>query len=262
VPDRCWRRYTTNMDGTLLVTRPAPDGEPLQQALQQLGWRCLWQPLIEIEAGSDLFRLPALLNSLREDDLLIAVSKHALWQADAALQQLNLRWPSQPTYLAVGKKTASVWQQMGVSQVWTPEREDSEGLLALQPLRKPATRRVVILRGQQGREHLAEQLRKRGAEVEYLACYQRRQLQLDGEQLLNDWQQAGVKYLLITSGEMLQQMLMLANNQQHWLRERSLVVVSQRIADMARSAGFTKIIVSKDVTAQAIDAALHQFIKV
>jgi uroporphyrinogen-III synthase len=50
---------------------------------------------------------------------------------------------------------------------------DSEGLLALPALQNIAGRRIVIFRGDEGRAHLGDTLRARGAEVDYVACYRR-----------------------------------------------------------------------------------------
>jgi uroporphyrinogen-III synthase len=50
---------------------------------------------------------------------------------------------------------------------------DSEGLLALPLLADVRGRRVVIFRGDGGREALPEALRSRGAEVDVVACYRR-----------------------------------------------------------------------------------------
>jgi uroporphyrinogen-III synthase len=52
---------------------------------------------------------------------------------------------------------------------------DSESVLALPAFQAPAVagRRVLILRGDGGRDLLGDTLRARGAEVEYLTCYHR-----------------------------------------------------------------------------------------
>lgn len=250
------------MRGAILVTRPAPDGERLQHALQQMGWQCVWQPLITITAGTEQAQVPEALRTLTEADWLIAVSKHAVYYANEALQHAAMAWPCAPRYIAVGGATAAMWQTMNTPPIFLPEQENSEGILALPELSAPHGCKVVILRGQSGREQLATELTRRGAKVQYLACYQRKPLTLDGQALLMHWKQSDVKLLLITSGEMLQQMVMLAGDKLHWLTACGVVVVSQRIADMAAHAGFKKIIVSNGVTPQAIDEALHRLIKV
>lgn len=244
------------------MTRPAPDGQSLQHALQQMGWQCVWQPLIDIVPGAELDAVPSVLNALTQDDWLIAVSKHAVYHANNALQQAEECWPSAPRYIAVGGATEAMWQAMNTPSIVLPQQENTEGILALPQLSALHGCKVVILRGQSGREQLATELTRRGAQVQYIACYQRKPLELDAQALLMHWKQSDVKLLLITSGEMLQQMVMLAGEELHWLTACGVVVVSQRIADMAAHAGFKKIIVSNGVTPQAVDEALHRLIKV
>jgi len=84
----------------------------------------------------------------------------------------------------VGQGSAKALRESGVANVIAPaERFDSEGLLALPELQDVAGWRVMIFRGDGGRELLGDTLRARGATVEYAACYQRSKPQHDASVL-------------------------------------------------------------------------------
>ena len=62
----------------------------------------------------------------------------------------------------------------GIHDVISPPlRFDSEALLELPQLTDVNGRRVIIFRGDGGRELLGETLAARGASVEYVSCYRR-----------------------------------------------------------------------------------------
>ncbi|HAP81823.1 MAG TPA: uroporphyrinogen-III synthase, partial [Enterobacteriaceae bacterium] len=67
----------------ILVTRPSPAGEELVSRLRAQG-KVAWSlPLIEFSPGRELSALPELLASLSPDDLLFALSQHAVSYAAA-----------------------------------------------------------------------------------------------------------------------------------------------------------------------------------
>ena len=90
--------------------------------------------------------------------------------------------------------------EQGIDHVIVPtERFDSEGLLALPELQNVAGMRVMIFRGDGGRELLGDTLKARGATVEYVTCYLRSKSDLDVGALLTATPDA----LTVTSSEAL-----------------------------------------------------------
>lgn len=76
-----------------LVTRPLPQGEALVSRLRAMG-RVAWSfPLIEFTPGRELPALGDALARLGPDDLLFALSQHAVEFAHARLQQQGLPRP-------------------------------------------------------------------------------------------------------------------------------------------------------------------------
>ena len=236
-----------------LVVRPAAQANQLVQMLRQLGHAPLCCPLLETRPGCDL---PHLGDMLREADLVIAVSMHAVHFAHHFLLQTGQTWPH-IDYFAVGQASADAFAEVGI-QALCPADPRSEGLLALPALQGVSGRRVLILRGNDGRDLIARTLASRGALVHYCATYERHYPDLDGDALTRHWQAAGLDSLLITSGELLQRLLALVPGPQHpWLYDRLLVVPSPRVAEMAEGAGFTRIVIAQGASNQALVAALE-----
>lgn len=236
-----------------LVVRPAAQANQLVQMLRQLGHAPLCCPLLETRPGCDL---PHLGDMLQEADLVIAVSMHAVHFAHYFLLQTGQTWPH-IDYFAVGQASADAFAEVGI-QALCPADPRSEGLLALPALQGVSGRRVLILRGNDGRDLIARTLASRGALVHYCATYERHYPDLDGDALTRHWQAAGLDSLLITSGELLQRLLALVPGPQHpWLYDRLLVVPSPRVAEMAEGAGFTRIVIAQGASNQALVAALE-----
>lgn len=236
---------------SILITRPKADGLKLQHMLQADGIAALCQPLIDIKPGRQLTQLSQQLN---QADIVIAVSKHAVLHA---AHQLGQQWPKAARYIAVGHATQKVWQQQLSANITAPAEHSSEGLLALPQLEHVAGKRIVILRGQSGRELLAQQLCQRGATVSYCECYQRQLITLNSSQLVPYWQQQNIAFLVVTSGEQLSHLISLCQNDYlPWLYSTWLITVSERIAAQARNAGFSKISISDGASNAALKTTL------
>ncbi|WP_206215660.1 uroporphyrinogen-III synthase, partial [Pseudomonas viridiflava] len=93
---------------------------------------------------------------------------------------LERYWPQPPAHIAwftVGAATGRILADHGLAVNYPAQGDDSEALLALPQLHTAlaatATPRVLILRGEGGREALAECLRGQGVAVDYLPLYRR-----------------------------------------------------------------------------------------
>ncbi|PSW13073.1 uroporphyrinogen-III synthase [Photobacterium sanctipauli] len=228
---------------TVLITRPAPDCHQLAEQLDAAGISAIAQPLLEIQPGQQLNQLISSLQQLKAGDFLIAVSVHAINLAHNYLLSVGASWPKNVHYIAVGHKTAAMMKTCTAQPVITPvERYDSEGVLALPELASVDAKRILILRGNGGRELMYQALAQRGAYVSYCETYQRSWLPLDGRALCQQWQREHVSKLVITSGEQLNHLAQLVpDDAKAWFYQCHLFVPSQRIADQAKQLGFNTI---------------------
>jgi len=245
---------------SILVTRPSPAGDQLVSRLRTLGQVAWSFPLIEFSPGRELPLLTSHLAALQAGDMLFALSQHAVEFAHARLQQEGQRWPDAPGYFAIGRTTAlALHTESGKDIRYPLDREISEVLLQLPELQNVVGKRALILRGNGGRELLGDTLRERGAEVTFCECYQRSNKDYDGAEEAMRWQSRGVTTLVVTSGEMLQHLWSLIPQwyRENWLLRCRLLVVSERLANLARELGWQDIRIADNADNDALLRALQ-----
>ncbi|MGG4734933.1 uroporphyrinogen-III synthase [Leclercia adecarboxylata] len=245
---------------SILVTRPSPAGDQLVSRLRTLGQVAWSFPLIEFSPGRELPLLTSHLTTLQAGDMLFALSQHAVEFAHARLQQEGQRWPDAPGYFAIGRTTAlALHTESGKDIRYPLDREISEVLLQLPELQNVVGKRALILRGNGGRELLGDTLRERGAEVTFCECYQRSNKHYDGAEEAMRWQSRGVTTLVVTSGEMLQHLWSLIPQwyRENWLLRCRLLVVSERLANLARELGWQDIRIADNADNDALLRALQ-----
>lgn len=242
----------------IVVTRPRAQAVPLAHAIEQAGGKALLFPLLEIEPATTSRALRELVAHLDEFDLAIFISPNAVRYGMQAIRAAGAL-PAKLKLACVGQGSAKVLRELGVQDVIAPQHgADSEALLALPMLQKVAGWRVVIFRGDNGRELLADALTARGAKVEYAACYQRVKAPLDVAALLT----AEPDALTVTSSEALTHMWEQGDAAaRKRLAALPLFVPHERIAQAARTMGFDKVMVTQsgeDGMVAALIASLKQ----
>ena len=132
----------------------------------------------------------------------------------------------------------------------------SEGLLALPGLASLQNQRVLIVRGEGGRQLIAETLADRGARVDALACYRRGPVAYDGEQLRADLASCAPALIMVSSGEGLSSLSRLLQPREHTnLARITLLVPSPRVADDARAQGWQRVVTVENASDEAMLAA-------
>ncbi|WP_298942214.1 uroporphyrinogen-III synthase [uncultured Psychromonas sp.] len=222
----------------LLVTRFAPHAERLANSLNDIGFFSLAQPLLTVTALDDAKTLNTFLSGYY--DYVIAVSGNAVKYAQ---QQININWP-EACYFAVGQSTQNILSEVTGQRVLCPfTRFDSEGLLELDELKSIKTKRILILRGEGGRDLLETTLIERGAKVDFFQTYKRIKIDLNGHELVNNWQQASINGAIISSVEILNQLFSLVpKDYTSWICDLIFYVPSERVANQASLLGAQHIV--------------------
>src|SRR3990167_2713583 len=225
----------------IVVTRPREQAARLMQYIERSGGRALLFPLLDIAPAADQAVLREQISRLAQFDLAIFISPNAVQYGMAAMRAAD-DLPPALRIATVGQGSAKALRELGTADIIAPtENFDSEGLLALPELQNIAGWRVLIFRGDGGRELLGNTLEARGAIVEYAACYQRNKPQLDVAALLNDAPDA----ITVTSSEALDHLWQMLNgNARAVLRDTTLFVPHKRIAELAHQHGWRQVLLT------------------
>ncbi len=247
----------------ILVTRPRGQAQGLAQLIASAGGEPLVFPAIEIEDLADLRPILVFIDRLEAYDLAIFISPNAVHKA---LNLVRARrgergWPLRLRVAAVGRGSRRELERQGLQEVLAPAAHaDSEALLALPELAQMAGKRVVIFRGEGGRELLGDTLAARGAQVEYAECYRRVRPRADSAPLLAAWARGGVHAVTVSSSEGLANLFeMLGKLGQQWLRTTPLFVPHERVAEGARRLGVRSVIVAGPGDAELLEALVAYF---
>lgn len=235
------------LDGRrILVTRPAAQAETLVQQIGAQGGEPVLFPLIEIGPADDLAPLLQTVPRLAAYAMVIFISPNAV---DFSLPSILARriWPADVAVAAIGQSTVSRLAIFGLGDVIVPsERFDSEALLELPPFaaERVAGKKVLILRGNGGRDLLRDTLTARGARVDCVTCYHR-SAPTDGALLVSLLRNNALDALTVSSSEGLHNLMALLDTEsQDRLLALPVFVPHQRIAEAAQALGFKTVVLT------------------
>lgn len=171
----------------LLITRPQPQADAWVAQLQALGLAASAFPLLGIADPADPAPVQAAWQSIgrgmdqqrRPLVMVMFVSPSAV-QRFFAQRPASLAWPAAVLAAAPGPGTAQALLQAGVPEAAlccpppTAEQFDSESLWAvLAPRCRWAGSSALVVRGESGRDWLAQALRAKGAQPHFVEAYRR-----------------------------------------------------------------------------------------
>lgn len=239
-----------NTTRSVIVTRPLAQGTAFAERVVAAGRKAVVFPLLEIHPLVDDSALRDVIARLGQYALVAFVSPNAI---DAVLTGIE-SWPKAVPIAIMGEGSRAALVQHGIddsnTKIISPrntERTDSETLLEALDLAALQGRKVLIVRGETGRELLADRLTVAGCQVEQIAAYRRvapvltpdkreiLQALLDGE---HDW--------IITSSEGLRVLTdMVAQLHEPAyvvkMQQQRIIAPHARIAETARNSGFTNV---------------------
>lgn len=231
----------------VIVTRPREQAESWLPALRERGFDAQVLPLIEIASAPDASAVRQAWARLPGCALAMFVSVHAVRRFFEAAPSDGVHWPPGTRAGSTGAGTSAALRAAGVPAGCIAEppegaRADSEGLWQLLRQHDWRGAQVLVVRGEQGRDWLAETLAAAGATVHFVAAYARRApvLAPAEEELL----QAALAHpddhaWVFSSAEAVQQLTRLAPGAS-WAASQA-VATHPRIAQAVRAAGFGRV---------------------
>ena len=267
ISKRMWIDGAALRGKRILITRPREQAHRLCALIRRSGGRPLRFPLIAIEP------LPLTPAARREAHEQLAAAATVIFISRNAARWFCREFPQAATVLAAksilaaGPGTRDSLRRRGIEQAQCAapgigsESIGSEGLLALPQLAADAARgrRVLIVKGEGGRELLQQTLRRRGADIACLELYRRRPPQTSGAQFTTIWRQARPDAMIFTSaGGIANLARLIPPDGLPGLSTTPALVFGERVAAAARSAGFRRVLSAPAVGDCALLRALYQ----
>ncbi len=215
----------------VLVTRPEHQADELSTAIEDSGGEAIRFPVITIEPF-DSIDVTRCLETLPVADITIYISTNAV------IYGLPYTNDDNAAIAAIGPSTKSAIESAGGQlDIFPAQGFDSEHLLAEAGLQDVAGKNVRIIRGDGGRELLADTLRERGATVDYLEVY-RRLTRVYSPSLLTGlehrWRDGQINYVVAMSVDSLDKLLeILPAGCRALLAKTPLVTPSTRVLQSA-----------------------------
>ncbi len=236
----------------IAITRPQGQAGELIGRIRAAGGEAIALPLLEIAGPEQELSAEELARRLQAAGLVVFISPNAVRMACRLLPAAH--WPRVPL-ACIGQGTARALREAGLGEPLVPPAgADSEALLALPELASLEGRRVLIVRGEGGRELLADTLARRGARVEHAVVYRRLPILPD----LRALRRLGEVIFVITSSEALQVLMAAAcaQNEADWLRAQGFVFGHPRIARTGSTLGLLHGIIVESPAEDALFEAL------
>jgi uroporphyrinogen-III synthase len=239
----------------LLVIRSHRRQDDFLDLLKDMDCDVLHKPILDLKPVNNIETIKKQISNFDEFDIAIFVSFHA---AHIAFDWLDKYWPMLPLgidYLAIGRQTATVIKELGLPVSWPSSNATSDGLLSLAGLQNIESKRVIIFRGSTGRDDLQLGLSQRGAKVEYCNLYDRILNTKQRTSILNEL--STVDCMIAHSGELLEA-LGARNDIEEFTKGNnfSLLVPSQRVADIGVKLGYSSIVVADSALPEVMFSAL------
>lgn len=223
----------------ILNTRPAHQQAGLNQLLIAQGADVLSFPTIEISNVDATEFHRNLAGHINDYQIVIFVSRNAVDGVFAFLgskplpEHLKLAVIGEGSHQALAQRVLDLDQRLIRSEPY-----NSEGLLSASELQQIEGQNILILRGQQGRTLLTEQLQARGANVDHCEVYRRKLPDYDDHEFNRLSEKQPPSIVLLTSTEGMHNLLALADEySQSKLLQTPWLLISERMRESAVKLG-------------------------
>jgi uroporphyrinogen-III synthase len=249
-----------NIELMVWLTRPKHQGKEIAQLLNEAGYPFIHQPAIEINAvatsSEQAKHVKQLILQLDSFKHLIFISTNAV---SHGMGQIENYWPQLPVdqhWYAIGRATAKALFPFGVTAKIPAGEQNSEQLLALPELIAAKGEKVIIFSGVDGRQLLAEELRRRGANVSIAQCYSRDLPTQQSTHWRDALQSEKINVLMAASTETAKNSLVMAGELGVEINSLPIIVPGDRAVAATIELGFSRVIKADDASDHSMMKAL------
>ncbi len=156
----------------ILITRPKDEDCRFSQILEEYGAECVELAAIAIKPLKDYSQLDAAIKDIAKFQWLIFSSQNGVKFFKQRLDSLSHCEESAVKFAAIGPRTASALEALGLTVSLQPKEFCQEGMLKSFGRLKLKNQNILIVNALEARDVLARGLEKRGAKVTVTPAYQ------------------------------------------------------------------------------------------
>lgn len=232
---------------TLWITRPKNQAKNLTELLEKRGATVVHLPMMEIETLPLDKAAIKKLKKVNQYDMAFFISTNAAHIGMELIESYIPELPTEISYFSPGPATARVIQNYGLKVAYPDKPVRTEGILILPELRKilqnetKKKKKAIIFRGKGGRELLANTLKSKGVDVDYLEIYRRTIPDYEEKYLKDILHNKLPDGIVFSSAEAIQNFKFLFEKIDPNFTNIHVFVSSPRLKTVAESVGFESI---------------------
>ena len=237
----------------LISTRPQKTNLQLSDELKKSEIKLLSFPLTEIHPLNNYQIFDGVIKNIKTYQHIIFISTNAVHFFLERVKKLSLQIPKNLIFSSIGPTTKLLLQKKLSVDVHFPIKTfDSEHLLKEKIYNNVEGQKILIIRGEGGRETLKNALEEKGGIVNYGECYVRKYVDIDLIQLKNDLVNYHHQFILFSSTNSAKHFIdQLHNIETGWLQNIKIIVNHKKIEGLL-SKIFKNIFVCNNIDTQNI----------
>ena len=237
----------------LISSRPQETNVQLSDDLKKSEIKLLSFPLTEIHPLNNYQIFDGVIKNIKTYQHIIFISTNAVHFFLERVKKLSLQIPKNLIFSSIGPTTKLLLQKKLSVDVHFPIKTfDSEHLLKEKIYNNVEGQKILIIRGEGGRETLKNALEEKGAIVNYGECYVRKYVDIDLNQLKNDLVNYHHQFILFSSTNSAKHFIdQLHNIETGWLQNIKIIVNHKKIEGLL-SKIFKDIFVCNNIDTQNI----------
>jgi uroporphyrinogen-III synthase len=210
-------------------------------------------PLTEIHPLNNYQIFDGVIKNIKTYQHIIFISTNAVHFFLERVKKLSLQIPKNLIFSSIGPTTKLLLQKKLSVDVHFPIKTfDSEHLLKEKIYNNVEGQKILIIRGEGGRETLKNALEEKGGIVNYGECYVRKYVDIDLIQLKNDLVNYHHQFILFSSTNSAKHFIdQLHNIETDWLQNIKIIVNHKKIEGLL-SKIFKNIFVCNNIDTQNI----------
>ena len=237
----------------LISTRPWGTNVQLSDDLKNSDIKLLSFPLTEIYPINNYQIFDGVIKNIKTYQHIIFISTNAVHFFLERVKKLSLQIPKNLIFSSIGPTTKLLLQKKLSVDVHSPIKTfDSEHLLKEKIYNNVEGQKILIIRGEGGRETLKNALEEKGAIINYGECYVRKYVDIDLNQLKNDLVNYHHQFFLFSSTNSAKHFIhQLSKVDSSWLQNIKIIVNHKKIKGLL-SKTFKDIFVCNNIDTQNI----------